>query len=237
MMPTIPSTLLASAADWEQLHRWERKQLGLALRRLGLTYSEIRSVIPVPKATLSNWGQEVALTATQIDTIERRTGPHTQRGIPRDTQRRRRLEIEEIRVRAALYFEEHCANPLLIAGVHLYWAEGSKTRNDLSMTNTDPMLLRTFIRFVRMHLDADAVFSLAMHLHQGDDEEASNGFWAESLLLPDARFTKTYVKPPGTGHRKKKLPHGVCRVRVDKASDHWHAVMQWIEDSAEFLNR
>jgi hypothetical protein len=75
----------------------ERKQLGMALRRLGLTYSEIRSVIPVPKGTLANWSRSVTLTDAQIAAIRDRTGPHTQRGIPRDTQWRRREEIEEIR--------------------------------------------------------------------------------------------------------------------------------------------
>ncbi|MFV1963671.1 MAG: hypothetical protein ACC658_17865 [Acidimicrobiia bacterium] len=237
MKPEIPTALLHEASEWDALHRWERKQLGMTLRRLGLTYSEIQSVIPVPKSTLSNWSRDVALTRTQIAAMKDRTGSHTQRGIPRDTQRKRRLEIEEIRSGACDYFANNSSDPLFATGVSLYWAEGSKTRNDLSMTNTDPRLLSIFIAFVRVHLDTHASFGLSMHLHEGDDETASMRFWRRSLGLPDAQFTKTYVKPAGTGHRKKKHPNGVCRVRVKIASDHWHAVMQWIDNTADLMSR
>ena len=53
MRPDIPHRLIDRAAEWDDLHRWERSELGKALRRFGLTYGEIRSLIPVPKATLS----------------------------------------------------------------------------------------------------------------------------------------------------------------------------------------
>lgn len=37
------------------LSRWERAEVGRALRRLGWTYGEIRQVIAVPKGTVLNW--------------------------------------------------------------------------------------------------------------------------------------------------------------------------------------
>jgi hypothetical protein len=237
MTPEIPRALTEEASQWQDLHRWERKQLGMALRRLGLTYSEMQSVIPVPRSTLSNWISNVPLSEEQANSIASRTGSQRQRGTRRDTQWRRRIEVEEIRTEACGYFANNNSNPLFATGVSLYWAEGSKTRNDLSMTNTDPRLLLTFIAFVRAHLDTHASFGLSMHLHEGDDEIASLRYWRSSLELPDAQFTKTYVKPASTGHRKKKHPNGVCRVRVKRASDHWHTVMQWIDNTADLMNR
>jgi hypothetical protein len=77
----IPNTLIDEAAQWEDLHRWERKQLGMALRRLGLTYSEIQDVIPVPSSTLSNWCRDVTLSRDQREDqcthIPWRTERHT----------------------------------------------------------------------------------------------------------------------------------------------------------------
>ena len=115
----------------------------------------------------------------------------------------------------------------------LYWAEGSKTRNDLSITNSDPRLLRIFVDFVRAHLDADARFGLALNLHEAAGEDRAKEYWAHALELPSVLFTKSYVKQPGTGHRRNRLPHGVCRVRVRRASDHWHRVMTWIDVVAQ----
>ena len=237
MKPPISDTLLATASQWEDLHRWERKQLGLALRRLGLTYSEIQTVIPVPNGTLSNWCQEVVLTSPQIDAIQERVGPNTQRGIPRDTQWKRRLEIDTIRSDARLFATSNLSDPRFVGGVVLYWGEGSKTRNHLDLVNTDPAALRYFTTWVRAYLDPEAEFKLWLHLHTGNDEEAAKTYWSGALNLGSIAFGKTHIKSAGTGHRKNHLPHGICRVRTSRASSHWHRVMVWIEVVAETFGR
>lgn len=229
MMPNVPADLLDEASQWDELHRWERKQLGLALRRLGLTYSEIQCIIPVPKGTLSNWSQEVRLGPDQIAAIKERTGPANFLGLPRDTQWRRRLEIEEIRRDARSFAKSHLDDARFVGGVVLYWAEGSKTRNFFELTNTDPAALRYFINWVRTYMDHAAEFKLALHLHEGNNDAAAKHYWSEALNLGSAPFGKTFIKPAGTGHRKNHLPHGVCRVRTLRASNYWHRVMVWID--------
>jgi hypothetical protein len=73
---------------------------------------------------------------------------------------------------------------------------------------------------VRRFLDSQARFVLSLHLHEGNDETAAFAYWRQATGLEDACFTKTFIKPSGTGHRKNHLPHGVCRVRVRRSSDH-----------------
>lgn len=118
----------------------------------------------------------------------------------------------------------------------LYWCEGAKTPNHLKVANSDPVALLVFIRWVRRYLDADAEFVLQLHLHEGNDDKLSQDWWKEELDLPGARFHKTFIKPAGTGHRKNHLAHGVCCVRVTKASNAWHRVMAWIEVIRHHLN-
>jgi hypothetical protein len=67
MKPVIPTALLAKAAEWTDLPRWERKQLGMVLRRPGLTNSEVRSIIPVPSGTLSHWCRAVSLRSNRVE--------------------------------------------------------------------------------------------------------------------------------------------------------------------------
>lgn len=229
MLPNIPPNLLQRAEDWKSLHRWERKQLGLALRRLGLTYSEIQAIVPVPKGTLSNWSRDIELSTSQIRDIRQRTGPHNFVGVPRDTQANRRLEIEGIRTHARTFAESHLGDALFVGGIVLYWGEGSKTRNFLDLRNTDPAALRYFIRWVREYMDASAEFKLGLHLHDCNDDAAARKYWSEALNLPSAVYGKTYIKPAGTGHRKNHLPHVVCRVRTLRASNYWQRVMVWID--------
>jgi hypothetical protein len=220
--------LLDRAAEWDELHRWERSELGKALRRLGLTYGEIRELIPVPKGTLSYWCRGIRLSEQQVEAIRERTGPETRLGIPVDTQWRRREEIDRIRAEARGFAVEHLDDPFFVAGVVLYWTEGSKTPNDLSISNADPAALRTFVIWVRRYLAPDAAFVFSMHLHEGNDEAVARTYWSHAVGLACAEFTKTFIKPKGTGHRKNQLKHGVCRVRVRRGGDAWHRVTAWI---------
>jgi hypothetical protein len=227
MRPEVPQDLLACTAQWEELHRGERRELGRALRRVGLTYNEIRDLIPVAKSTLSNWCEGIRLTDDLVDAIQRRS--RTRRRVPRDTQHKRRREVEAIRAEAYRQAEQLAKQPLFVAGVTLYWGEGSKTQTDLTLSNADPKALRLFVTWVRSYLDHEAEFRLSLHLHGGNSESAAKAYWRSELNLPDVRFTKTYFKPPGSGHRKNSLKHGICRVRVCRSADHWHKTMAWIQ--------
>lgn len=229
----VPRQLKLRIEQWSTLSRWERSELGRDLRRLGLSYGEIGRLIDVKKSTLATWCRDIVLTEAQARAITERTGSRA--GIPVDTNWRRRQEIEQIRKRAAAEAETLTADPAWVAGVVLYWAEGSKTRNHLGVSNSDPVAHRLFIDWVRRFLNESAEFTLQLHLHEGNDEAAAKSYWRTALELPDAGFHRTFIKPKGTGHRKNHLPHGVCRVTVRRAADDWNRAMAWIAYLREAL--
>ncbi len=186
---------------------------------------------------LSNRCQGIDLTRPQIDAIRERSDPGTQREIPGDTQWKRRIEVEDIRRPGRSFAESRLDNAWFVGGVVLYWGEGSKTKNFLDLTNTDPAALRYFIGWVRQFLDPGAEFKLGLYLHSGNDEDAAKRNWSSVLNLDSAKYGTTYFKPAGTGHRKNHLPHGVCRVRTLRASNYWHRVMVWIEVVGDTFGR
>ncbi len=218
---------------WDSLSKWEKSELGKDLRRSGLSYGEIMELIPVKKSTLATWCRDVALTDEQWKAIKERTG--SQAGIPRNTNRKRRAEIARIREDALARVPELARNPFWVAGAVLYWAEGAKTRNKLRLVNSDPNALRLFISWVKEFLDADASFSLHLHLHEGNDESAARSFWRRETGLWDSTFHRTFIKPAGTGHRKNHLLHGVCTINVRRCSDAWNTTMAWIDGLAAEL--
>jgi hypothetical protein len=221
-----PPEVTEGAANWDRLTRWERAELGRSLRRQGWTYGEIMTVLPVGKGTLSGWCQEVKLTTEQIEAIKARVP--SQKGIPKDTSWKRRLEIQGIREEARRSFHELREDAVWAAGLTMYWAEGAKTSPRLGMANTDPRALRLFINWVRRYINESAEFVLALHLHAGNDDEAARAWWARELGLTGAAFHKTFVKPPGTGHRKNRWKHGVCRVQMRRSANAYNQTMEWI---------
>jgi len=227
----LEAEVLERVGTWTSLSRWEKSELGKDLRRQGLSYGEIMDLIDVKKSTLATWCREVELTQDQIEAIRERRAQIP--GIPVDTNWRRREEIQELRAVARDLVSELATDPLWVAGLVLYWAEGAKTRNFVSMANTDPRALRLFILWLRTYLDPTAQFSLHLHLHEGNDERKAMGYWRAETGLVDANFHKTFIKPKGTGHRKNHLLQGICTVKLRRAADPWNIIMEWIDSVTE----
>ena len=231
-MATSPE---APTAEWDQMTRWERAEAGRSLRRQGWTYSEIMAVLPVGKGTLSGWCRDIRLTEEQIDAIKARVP--SQKGVPKDTNWKRRIEVQAIRELACAEARERMTDPFWVAGTVLYWAEGDKSSRRLSLVNSDPRTLALFISWTRAYHDQAAKFVLALHLHHGNDDLEARAWWRRQLQMPNAPFHKTFIKPPGTGHRKNHLVHGVCRVLMRRSGDAWHRTMAWIDEVAvEYAN-
>jgi hypothetical protein len=129
--PIAPPELQARAAEWEDLSRWERAELGRALRRLGWSYGEIRTVIPVPKGTLAGWCRDIVLSADQVVEIRRRTGQV--KGVPRNTQWRRRREITEIRAEATAEMNDLAEDSLWMAGTSSIGEKVRRPQGDSSL--------------------------------------------------------------------------------------------------------
>ncbi len=225
--------LEARIAEWDQSSRWERSELGKDLRRVGMTYAEIMELIPVKKSTLATWCREVRLTDEQYAAIKERTG--SQAGIPRDTNRKRRSEINLIKAQALTEAKILVHEPLWVAGTTLYWGEGYKTQSTLGMANADPAALRLFMRWASVYHSQPAEFRARLNIHANNDESSARRWWSAELGIDLKDFTKTFVKPDGTGHRKNHLPNGVCAVRLRRSADAFHRTIAWVEFLANRL--
>lgn len=222
----LETEVLERVRTYESLSRWESRELGRDLRRLGLSYGEIMDLIPVKKSTLATWCREIQLSQEHIDGIKLRRAPEP--GIPRDTQRKRRREVELIRAQAKLEAEHLVDDPVWTAGVALYWGEGFKTQSTLGMANADPSALRLFMSWSDRYF-GDGGYRARLNLHADNDERAAREWWAEQLSLRLEDFTKSFIKPDGTGHRKNHLPCGVCLVNRRRSADALHISLAWVE--------
>ena len=226
--------VLERVGTYQTLSRWEKSEVGRDLRRLGLSYGEVMDLIEVKKSTLATWCREVKLTPEQIEAIKQRRAQIP--GIPVDTNWKRRAEIRELREVARSLVPELADDPNWVAGLVMYWTEGAKTRNKVSMANADPRALRLFIRWIQAHVTPQAQFSIQLHLHEGNDDRAAQEHWRQETGLLEANFHKTFVKAKGTGHRKNRLKHGICTVKVRKAADPWNIIMEWIDAVGEHFD-
>jgi transcriptional regulator with XRE-family HTH domain len=198
------------------------RELARALRREeGLSIKTIAKRVGVSVSSVSLWVRDIELTEAQHAALLGANGAYERqrkgRAVASANRRRERLLAQQSgRTLARL------GEPLHVAGCMLYWAEGSKRRNDIRLSNSDPELVRFFVTFLRAYFPLeDTDFRITCHLfadhiqRQREIEE----FWLDTLGLPQTCLRKSIVNVYSKYSQKKrtnKLPYGTCRVVVGK---------------------
>src|SRR5206468_7306804 len=107
---------------------------------------------------------------------------------------RRRVERqgfqEEGRRRARL------RDPDFVAGCMLYWAEGSKERNQLQFTNSDPVMAQFFVDFLKTYFDlrGDEIrITCQLYADHLERQAEIEHHWLEALGLPPESLRKSVV--------------------------------------------
>jgi hypothetical protein len=103
----------------------------------------------------------------------------------------------------------------------LYWAEGDKaSRNAARISNSDPEVLKLFVRFLRECLEVpDERMRVTCNLFADHlpRQLAIEQFWLTTLRLPPECLYKSTVNTYSKYSQKKrknKLPYGTTRVTV-----------------------
>jgi hypothetical protein len=102
----------------------------------------------------------------------------------------------------------------------LLWAEGSRARCTVQLTNSDPDMVRVFLQFLRTYFQiADEKIRLQCNLFadHAERQQEVEQFWLETLALPRACLTKSMVNHYSRYSQKKrqnKLPYGTCRLTL-----------------------
>jgi hypothetical protein len=170
-------------------------------------------------SSVSRWVRDVELTADQRATLEARAlnGRVKGKAINAAVRRNARVRAQEEGRQLAVRREA-----LHVAGCMLYWAEGSKDRNQIRFTNSDPEMARLFVKFLRTYFNLeDANIKITCNLFADHLERQSEieHFWLKKLRLPPSSLCKSTVNVCSKYSKKKrtnKLPYGTCRVVVSR---------------------
>jgi hypothetical protein len=114
------------------------------------------------------------------------------------------------------------ADPMHVAGCMLYWAEGDKCRNHVRFSNSDPEMVRLFVRFLRKYFsvrDDEIRITCNLFADHLERQQEIERFWLDTAGLPPASLRRSTVNRYSKYSKKKrcnKLPYGTCRVTVSR---------------------
>ncbi len=199
--------------------RLKDRQRALELRKEGKSYSQIKSIIGASKSTLNYWLKDFPLSEARI----RELRDWNQQRIERYRQTRAKTKEDRL---SKTYSEQKkrifplSKRDILIAGLFLYWGEGSKTRIlELQVANTDPAVPKFFVYWVTKFLRLDKQkIRVHLHLYSDMDIEKEKNFWSKALEIPISQFIKPYIKKNSSEFiNRGTFGHGTCTIKVANA--------------------
>jgi len=194
------------------------KAQAIKLRVAGMSYGLIADELRVPKSTLSNWLRDVPYIPSDEVLLRIKNG-QGRYGLQR---RQNRIdEIKELKAIGIAEIGDVTKRDLWMLGLGLWIGEGSKTMEQIRLVNSDPQVIRLYMRWLRevCELENENI-TVAMHLYPDSDESASKQYWSRITSLPSTQFRKTQIDKRIDKKQLKtgKLQHGTLHVTV--ASNH-----------------
>ncbi len=215
------------------------KQKAIGLRKNGLSYAEILKEIPVAKSTLSLWLRSVGLSKRQKQRLTDKKLASAKRG--GEAKKKQRIELAaKIRAKAVKEIGRLSKKDLWLAGIILYWAEGSKEKegrpgSGVRFCNSDALMVKVFLKWLKQVFNAsmdDLGFALYIHENNQYRLNEVKKYWADKLEIDFSCFKKVYFKKhkPKTNRKNiKESYYGLVEVKVYKSSKLLRRIEGWIE--------
>jgi hypothetical protein len=174
----------------------------------------------VSKGTLSYWLKEYPLSKKRISELRDTNEARIEKF--RDTMRKkkdRRLKnIYESQKAIILPLNKR---ELFVAGLFLYWGEGSKFKaSTLCISNTSPSIINFFIYWLNICLNVPLKkIKIDLHLYSDMKIDREISYWSKSLGIPHSQFTRPYVKTTSSLriNHQGTFGHGTCNARIGDA--------------------
>jgi hypothetical protein len=192
-------------------------------RKEGLAIKDIARRLRVSQSSVSVWVRDIELTEEQHEALRMKNPAYNQllsgRAAAAANRRRERTAAQHYGRRLAKRGEA-----LHVAGCMLYWAEGSKGRNQLRFANSDPEMLRLFVRFLKTYFDlANDDIRITCHLYADhlERQHEVERYWLDTLGLSGSSLRKSIVNVYSRHSKRKRLnllPYGTCHLVVSRTA-------------------
>lgn len=225
--------------------RKKHKETAINLRKRGLSYSEILAKIPVAKSTLSEWLHSVGLSKKQKQRLTEKKRLSALRGAAK--KRAIRIEVtSRISAEAIKDIGQVSRRELFLIGVALYWAEGSKEKEErpgsgVQFTNSDGHMAKLFLRWLHEICsigNQDIAFDLFIHENHRFRLNEIKRHWSSILQVPRDKFKYIYFKkhnPKTNRVNTQNTYFGVVKIRVKKSSVLNRRIAGWVKGIIQYV--
>ncbi len=210
--------------------------LARQLRKKGISIREIAKRLNVSRGSVSIWCQDVELTKEQIEKLHRNMVAGSYFGRLKGALIQRERKKEKIR----RYFREgkkEIGNlnnrELFIAGVCLYWGEGSRKSPGARFYNSDPAIIKFIVKWFKeiLHIPTERflMYVTINKIHKNRVKEI-NQYWSKIAEIPIKQFRNPiFIKSKNKKIYENAAEHyGTLCIRIAKGTDLFYQIRGWM---------
>src|SRR5579859_152459 len=197
------------------------------LREMGLDYEQTAAELNVSKGSVSLWVRDMPIPPHLSVKESRKRSAEGVRRLWAAKRPIRDAARAGVISAASLEIGELSDREVLIAGAIAYWCEGSKSKpwrtdDQVAFTNSDPGLIRFFLRFLHTVGVEPNRLTYRVLIHENADARAAERFWSDVTRAELARFRKPTLKRHNPKTVRKNVGedyHGCLVVRVLRSAE------------------
>jgi len=120
---------------------------------------------------------------------------------------------------------------LKLAGIMLYWAEGTLKGSTVDLANSNPAMVRIFLKFLREICGAkEERLRVYLYTHSSSNIEELKNYWHKVTNISLSQFTKPYIRRGNPHLSNRKMLYGLIHIRYnDKRL--LQTIDTWIKES------
>lgn len=212
-------------------------QKAVILRKKGISIKKIAKKLHISSSTASKWLKNVELSQELKDRLYKnahdpfygRRKDHVMNQI-----KKKEKEIKKEKLLGIKNIGKLTKRELFITGVGLYWAEGFKKDRRLGFANSDPSMIKLFIKWLTgcCNVPKDQIrLRIGLNISHNHRINEVEKYWSELTEIPLNHFQKPFFQK---FKWKKKYPNennyfGVLRIRANKQLKLFRRISGWIE--------
>ncbi len=232
-----------------------KKGIAVELRKKGLSYSDIKTSLNIPRSTIAYWLKDIRLSDDQVEKLKTKRSQIAKENIGKRTARILR-ETEEIKSSSSKEIGGITKRELWLMGLMLYWRERflsgneSDVRKGVRFTSSDPDFIKLFLRWLQeigRIDDEELAFDIFISKDKKSKLDAARNYWSGLTGFSRGHFSRVYYYRAtgkaghGKGSAKKgknanrKSEHGLLRIRVKASSMLARQIAGWIDGARQRL--
>lgn len=170
------------------------------LRKKGISVNQIALELKVAKSSASMWVRDIILSIEQLESLRNASLVGAERGRLKGAlmQKERRLTLlEEHKKRGIETVGNLSDRDILIAGLALYWGEGSKKTRQVQFCNSDPQMIQFLLVWLKKCFGIELKelrCKVGINEIHADREQIVKEYWSTITGIPESQFRQTSFK-------------------------------------------